>query len=279
MKSPAETLLGFLVSGLCILALKMQQVQISVVIITFNEERNIRRCLESVSQIADEIVVVDSFSKDRTEEICQQFPNLRFITNRFNGHIEQKNFALDQAKFDFVLSLDADEALSDTLKDQILAVKMNAQFDAFQFNRLSNYCGTWIRHGSWYPDVKLRLFNRHKVRWQGINPHDKAELIIPGTVKHLKGDLLHYTYYTIDEHTRKLDYFSTLAAEAYFKKGKKAGFFQLLINPSFAFFRDYILRMGFLDGYSGWLIARLTAFYTLQKYAKLRFLYSQAKQN
>ena len=256
----------------------MKLIPISVVIITFNEERNIARCLDSVAEIADEIVVVDSFSKDRTKEICSNYPLVHFIENPFIGHIEQKNFALDQAKFDIVLSLDADEALSEDLKKSILEVKRNMLFDAYQFNRLSNYCGDWIRHGSWYPDVKLRLFDRKKVRWLGINPHDKAELVVPGTVKHLKGDLLHYTYYTVDEHTRKLDYFSTLAAEAYFKKGKKAGVFQLLVNPSFAFFRDYILRMGFLDGYSGWLIARLTAFYTLQKYAKLRFLYSQAKQ-
>jgi glycosyltransferase involved in cell wall biosynthesis len=255
----------------------MKLIQISVVIITFNEERNIARCLDSVAEIADEIVVVDSFSKDRTKEVCSNYPSVRFLENPFKGHIEQKNFALDQAKFDIVLSLDADEALSENLKKSIWEVKRNMQFDAYEFNRLSNYCGDWIRHGSWYPDVKLRLFNRHKVRWQGINPHDKAELIVPGKVKHLKGDLLHYTYYTVDEHTRKLDYFSTLAAEAYFKKGKKAGIFQLLVNPSFAFFRDYILRRGFLDGYSGWLIARLTAFYTLQKYAKLRFLYAQVK--
>jgi glycosyltransferase involved in cell wall biosynthesis len=255
----------------------MKPIAISVVIITFNEERNIRRCLDSVAGIADELVVVDSFSTDLTAQICGEFENLRFIQNAFTGHIEQKNFALDQAINSFVLSLDADEALSAELQKSILQVKNNCTSDAYQFNRLSNYCGTWIRHGSWYPDVKLRLFDRHKVRWQGINPHDKAELIIPGTVCHLKGDLLHYTYYTVDEHTRKLDYFSTLAAEAYFKKGKRAGIFQLLVNPSFAFFRDYVLRMGFLDGYSGWLIARLTAFYTLQKYAKLRFLNSQSK--
>jgi glycosyltransferase involved in cell wall biosynthesis len=255
----------------------MKPIAISVVIITFNEERNIRRCLDSVAGIADELVVVDSFSTDLTAQICGEFENLRFIQHAFTGHIEQKNFALDQAKNSFVLSLDADEALSAELQKSILQVKNNSSADAYQFNRLSNYCGTWIRHGSWYPDVKLRLFDRHKVRWQGINPHDKAELIIPGTVSHLKGDLLHYTYYTVDEHTRKLDYFSTLAAEAYFRKGKRAGIFQLLVNPSFAFFRDYVLRMGFLDGYSGWLIARLTAFYTLQKYAKLRFLYSQSK--
>jgi glycosyltransferase involved in cell wall biosynthesis len=257
----------------------MKSIAISVVIITFNEERNIRRCLDSVAGIADELVVVDSFSTDLTAKICSEFENLRFIQHAFSGHIEQKNFALDQAKNSFVLSLDADEALSAELQKSILHVKNNCTAEAYQFNRLSNYCGTWIRHGSWYPDVKLRLFDRHKVRWQGINPHDKAELIQEGTTLHLQGDLLHYTYYTIDEHTKKLDYFSTLAAAAYFKSGKKAGWFQLLVNPSFAFFRDYILRRGFLDGYYGWLIARFTAFYTLQKYAKLRFLYAQAKQH
>ncbi len=257
----------------------MKSIAISVVIITFNEERNIRRCLDSVAGIADELVVVDSFSTDLTAKICSEFENLRFIQHTFSGHIEQKNFALDQAKHSFVLSLDADEALSAELQNSIRQVKNNCTADAYQFNRLSKYCGTWIRHGSWYPDVKLRLFDRHKVRWQGINPHDKAELMEKGETLHLKGDLLHYTYYSIDEHTKKLDYFSTLAAAAYFKRGKKSGWFQLLVNPTFAFFRDYILRRGFLDGYYGWLIAKFTASYTLQKYAKLRFLYAQSKQN
>lgn len=257
----------------------MNPVKISAVIITFNEEKNIKRCLDSLIPVADELVVVDSFSSDQTESICRQYSNLRFIQRAFTGHIEQKNFALDAASNSIVLSLDADEALSDTLCESILQVKQNFTDDGYQFNRLSNYCGQWIRHGSWYPDTKLRLFNREKVRWTGINPHDKAELLGDGTITHLKGDLLHYTYYTVAEHTKKLDYFSTLAAEAYFNKGKRANLFNLLINPSFAFFRDYILRAGFLDGYYGWLIARFTAGYTLQKYAKLRFMQQHKSSN
>ncbi len=249
---------------------------LSVVIITFNEERNIARCLESVEHIAHEIVVVDSFSTDRTEAICRSKPKVKFIQHAFEGHIQQKNFALDQAANDWVLSLDADEALSETLCQSIRTVLEGPNANGYSFNRLSNYCGKWIRHGSWYPDIKLRLFDRRTVRWTGVNPHDKAEFLASEKAIHLKGDLYHYSYYTLDEHTRKLDYFSTLAAKAYAEKGKKAGWFQLVVNPSFAFFRDYFLRLGFLDGYEGWLIARLTAIYTFQKYAKLRALYQNA---
>jgi len=245
---------------------------LSVVIITFNEAKNIARCLHSVQDLADEIVVVDSFSSDQTEAICRTFPQVRFIQHPFEGHIQQKNFALDQASHTWVLSLDADEALSPELHSSIQHVLEAPDADAYRFNRLSNYCGSWIRHGSWYPDTKLRLFNRHKVRWQGINPHDKAMLTENGLVRHIKGDLLHYTYYTIQEHIVKLDYFSTLAAQAYFQRQRKATTFHIVVNPIFAFVRDYVFRQGFLDGYYGYVIARLTAFYTFQKYIKLRAL-------
>jgi len=248
-------------------------VQFSAVIITYNEERNIARCLDSVKDVAAEIVVVDSFSNDKTEEICRGY-GVRFIQNSFRGHIEQKNFALDQARHDFVLSLDADEALSSTLINALRNLPDVPLVDGYSFNRLSNYCGKWIKHGSWYPDVKMRLFNRNRTRWSGINPHDKAEFTQAGKCKHLEGDILHYTYNTVEEHIGKLDYFSTIAAKAYYERGKKASLFNLWINPSFAFFRDYFLRLGFLDGYYGWLIARLTAYYTFQKYAKLRFIQS-----
>lgn len=251
--------------------------KLSAVIITFNEERNISRCLESLHDIVDEIIIIDSFSTDKTQEIASTF-NAIFIRHTFQGHIQQKNFALSQASNDFVISLDADEALSDTLKKNILKVKEEEDADGYSMNRLSNYCGHWIRHGSWYPDKKLRIFNRTKVQWAGVNPHDKAEAIDGTVIKHLEGDLLHYTYYTIEEHVRKLDYFSSIAAKAYFEKSKTAGWFDLLIRPWFAFFRDFILRAGFLDGYYGWVIARFTAHYTMQKYVKLNFLYEQKQK-
>jgi len=252
---------------------------LSVVIITYNEERNIARCLDSVNELANEIVVVDSFSTDQTAAICGQYPKVRFIQHAFEGHIEQKNYALDQASNPWVLSLDADEALSETLHKSIHQALQNPGASGFSFNRLSNYCGKWIKHGSWYPDVKLRLFDRGKVRWTGVNPHDRADFVIPEQAIHLKGDLYHYSYYTLEEHIKKLDYFSTLAARAYAEKGRKAGWINLLVNPTFAFFRDYILRKGFLDGYEGWLIARFTALYTFQKYIKLKAINQQAQRS
>jgi glycosyltransferase involved in cell wall biosynthesis len=250
---------------------------ISAVIITYNEERNIRRCIDSLHDLVEEIVIVDSFSSDKTREICIEHPKVRFIEHRFEGHIEQKNYALDQAKNDIVISLDADEALSDELRNAIKEIDFSNPAPAYKFNRLSNYCGQWIRHGSWYPDVKMRLFNRHLTRWKGTNPHDKAELVDGGKAIHLSGNLLHYTFSTAEEHIRKLDYFSTLAAKAYLEKGRRATFFNLYIRPPFAFFRDYVLRNGFLDGYYGFIIARNTAVYTFQKYHKLRQLHLNSK--
>jgi len=246
-------------------------VSVSAVIITYNEERNIRRCLESLAGLADEIVVIDSFSTDKTEDICKEF-KVRFIKHSFAGHIEQKNFALSQASTDYVLSLDADEAVSPTLKASILNALGEPMKDGYSMNRLSNYCGKWISHGSWYPDTKLRFFNRHKTSWKGTNPHDKAELSDGSVSAHLAGDIYHYSYYSVHEHISKLDYFSTIAADAYFKAGRRTQFFNIIINPAFAFIRDYLFRGGFLDGYYGWLIARLTAGYTFQKYVKLKFL-------
>src|ERR1035437_7666308 len=140
--------------------------QISVVIITFNEEKNIERCILSVQDLADDIVVVDSFSTDRTEEICKSH-GVRFIQNHFNGHIEQKNFAISKAHFPYILSLDADEQLSEELKKSIQQVKNNWDADGYYFNRLTNYCGQWIRHSSWYPASKLRLWDSRKGKWGG----------------------------------------------------------------------------------------------------------------
>src|ERR1041385_5289202 len=131
-------------------------IQLSVVIITYNEEKNIVRCLDSIREIADDIVVVDSFSTDKTEMICKE-KGVRFIQHKFEGHIEQKNWAITQAKFPFVLSLDADEAPDEELKKEILKVKADANYDGYKMNRLTNYCGKWIRHCGWYPDTKLRI--------------------------------------------------------------------------------------------------------------------------
>jgi len=252
-------------------------IKLSVVIITFNEERNIARCIDSVKDIADDIVVIDSFSTDRTEEICRT-KNARFIQHNFEGHIEQKNWAITQAQFPYILSLDADEALDETLKQSILTVKSNWQHDGYNMNRLTNYCGKWIRHSSWYPDTKLRLWDSRVGKWGGTNPHDKYELKNGASESFLKGDILHYSYYSLKDHLDQVNKFTDIAALAYFNKGKKASLIKLLISPCVKFFKMYIIKFGFLDGFEGFLIARISSHAVFLKYGKLRQLY-KAKKN
>ena len=251
----------------------MNPIQLSVVIITFNEEKNIARCLDSLQGIADDIVVVDSFSKDKTEEIVVQ-KGARFVQHAFEGHIEQKNWAITQAKFPIVLSLDADEALDDHLKKEILRVKNNWSADAYSMNRLTNYCGKWIKHCGWYPDNKLRLWDTRKGKWGGVNPHDKFEMQNGSKIEKLNGDILHYSYYTISDHLKQVDYFTTVASNAHYKKGTRSNLLKILFSPGIKFFRDYFLKLGFLDGYYGFIICSISSHATFIKYVKLKQLQS-----
>jgi len=246
--------------------------KLSAVIITLNEEKNIGRCIDSLKNVADEIVVIDSFSTDRTKEICLG-KKVRFIDNKFDGHIEQKNFALSQAVYPFVLSLDADEALSLELEKSILEIKANTLFDAYSMNRLTNYCGQWIRHGGWYPDTKIRLWNKEKGQWGGVNPHDKVILQKNVTVHHLKGDLLHYSFYTKQQHIEQIIKFNQIGARALFKKGVKSSLFKLIFNPTARFLKMYILKLGFLDGVFGFFISYKSAWGNYLKYKMLRDLW------
>lgn len=245
--------------------------QLSVVVITRNEERNIARCLASVQGIADDIVVLDSFSTDGTERVAKAL-GARFMQHAFDGHIEQKNRAITLARFPWVLSLDADEALSPALAASILKAKERVDADGYTMNRLTNYCGTWVKHGGWYPDVKLRLWDSRKGRWTGINPHDRYEMDKEARIVHLEGDLLHYSYNTIDDHYRQVEYFTTIAARAYFDRGKRAPWVKRVFSPAVKFIGDYVLRLGFLDGAQGFTIARISAYATWLKYQKLHAL-------
>lgn len=246
-------------------------VQLSAVIITYNEEKKIERCLISLQDVADEIVVVDSFSTDRTEEICKKY-GVKFVKQKFLGHREQKNFAIDQATYNHIISLDADEALSSELKESVLQLKSDWTKDGYYVHRFNNYCGQWIKYSDWYPDKKIRLFIKGKGEWKGINPHDSYKLNDPSSMEKLKGDLLHWNYLTYAEHNQQIEKFSTISSKSYFELGKKAPIWKILFNPFWAFFKAYFLRLGFLDGFNGFVICVQTAHLTFLKYIKLRAL-------
>ncbi len=249
---------------------QLMSLHISAIIITLNEERNIERCLNSLKGVADEIIVVDSFSTDRTKEICLSH-HIKFIENNWPGYAAQKNFAQQQASNDFILSLDADEALSEKLADSIRKIKSQAIFHVYSFKRLTNYCGKWIRHGAWYPDIKLRLYDKRKCNWEGII-HERLQYPPSEKVVMLEGDCLHYSFYTIAEHEMQVNKFTDLMAKEAFEKGRRTNQLQILLKPRFKFIRDYIFRLGFLDGYYGFVISRISAHATFLKYVKLKEL-------
>ncbi|HCL83203.1 MAG TPA: glycosyltransferase family 2 protein [Chitinophagaceae bacterium] len=249
--------------------------KLSVVIITYNEEKNIARCIDSVHSVADEILVLDSYSTDQTAAIAESL-GATVKQEVFTGFIQKKNKAVELASNDYVLSLDADEALDPVLADSIRRAKEHFTSPAYRMNRCTNYCGQFIRHGSWYPDAKIRLFNRKIAHWGGINPHDKIVLQENSAVTHLKGDILHYSYHTIAEHTAQNNKLSSVAAESLFDSGKKTNLFKVFVNPCWAFFQSYFLRAGFLDGLFGWVIAVQISHMTFLKHLKLYLLLKSA---
>ncbi len=250
-----------------------KKVKISAAIICLNEEKNIGRCLESLKSVADEIVVVDSYSTDKTQEICKSY-SVRFIAHQFEGYIEQKNFALDQCSHEVVLSLDADEALSPELANSLLKVKKNFDKPGYRFNRLTNYAGFWVRHCGWYPDTKLRLVKKSLARWKGTNPHDILTFNNPQhrPGEFLTGDLLHYSYDSITDHIHQTNTFTTIAAKASYQKGTRSNLFKIVTRPILKFLRDYIMKKGFLDGRYGFIICGINALSAFLKYAKIREL-------
>jgi glycosyltransferase involved in cell wall biosynthesis len=254
----------------------MAAVPLSVVIITYNEEANIGRCLESVKEIADDVVVLDSYSEDRTCEIAAA-KGARVFQQAFAGHIQQKNAALKFAKFPHVLSLDADEAPDEELKISILQVKKDFIMDGYLFKRLTSYAGQWIRHGGWYPDKKLRLWDIRKGRWSGTNPHDRFQMDADSRIGELPGNLLHYSYPDRQSHLLQSEKFSESAARALFEQGKTAGFSKRFLSPVFRFFYSYFLKAGFLEGRAGWDIARISALASYRKYKKLYQLEQTAR--
>ena len=223
---------------------------LSVVIITYNEEENIARCIDSVLTIADDIVVVDSFSTDRTKEIVLS-KGVRFVEHRFEGHIQQKNWAITQAKFPFILSLDADEELSPTLIRSIKAVKESGTCEGYKVNRLNYFCGKPIKTCGWYPDRKLRLWNSEKGKWEGRNPHDRFVMSSHTRIKTLKGDLWHYTYPTKSAFLTQIEKFANISAEQLRDKAYTYLLFKLTFSPMMKFIKTFFIGLGFKEGMMG----------------------------
>jgi glycosyltransferase involved in cell wall biosynthesis len=243
--------------------------KISATIITFNEERNIVRAIESL-RCCDEIIVVDSGSNDRTVELATNL-GARVVENPWTGYASQKNFASQQAANEWILSIDADESLSEALEGEIWQIKKNGpRYDAYTVPRLAQYLGRWILHSGWYPDRKIRLFNRNRARWTGDYVHESVQ--VDGRIGHLKSNLLHFTCNSLSEHLKTMDQYTTLAAEQLVAQKKAIHTRHLLAQPLWTFMQTYFFKRGYLDGTEGLAIAYMAAMYNFVKYAKARFM-------
>ena len=251
------------------------KVKLSVVIITLNEERNIERCLRSVQPVADEIVVLDSGSSDNTRFICEKY-HVKYYVQRFIRYDWQKNSAVHMATFDHILSLDADEALTAKLTESIAQVKNNWQHNGYYFNRITCFCGKWIRHGGWYPNRVTRLFNRRKASWSG-RVHERLKFNGFRDAGYLKGDLLHYSFYSLSHYHQKIERYTDIAAKDLFEKRNiRPGVYHFYVKPLYRFCYSFFIRGGFLDGYTGFHIARLTAAKLFLKFTKLKAMQQES---
>jgi glycosyltransferase involved in cell wall biosynthesis len=241
--------------------------KITATIITLNEERQIARAIESL-RCCDEILILDSGSVDRTVELAEKL-GARVVEGGWLGYAAQKNRAAEHATHDWILSLDADEALSEALDAEIWNLKKNGpRFDAYTMPRLAQYLGKWIEHSGWYPDRKVRLYDRSKAHWVGDFVHESVT--VEGKVGHLESNILHFTCDSISEHVKTMERYTTLAAQEIAARKEKIGVGRLILSPPWTFLKTYFFQLGFLDGVEGLILAYMAAFYTFVKYAKAR---------
>jgi glycosyltransferase involved in cell wall biosynthesis len=246
-------------------------VPISGAIITYNEEKNIKDCIESLYEICEEIIVLDSFSTDKTKEIATSFSKVKFYQHEFDGHVEQKNRALTLCKYEWVISLDADERISPKLKNEILELKkqperMN-QYNGFKIPRLTYHLGRFIYHSGWYPQRRYRLFKKDFAVWVGENPHDYIE--IKGKGGKLKGDIIHYSFKDLSHQIDTINKFSSIVAFNRYHRNKRFSILKCIYKPIVKFLEIYVFKLGFLDGFAGFTIAVASSFSTFLKNAKM----------
>lgn len=238
--------------------------KISATIIVFNEEQNVQNCLESLADF-DEIIVVDSGSTDRTKEICEKFHNVKFFEQTWLGFGRQKNFAASLASNDWIFNIDADERISEELMGSIRSADFS-NVSAFRVARRNFFGKEWIKYCGWYPDYNIRLYNKDQCLFNDRSVHESVQA--NGPVVTLEGDLVHLTYKNISDYILRMDKYSYLAALELTKKHKKISWIRLFLNPGFNFFKMYVVKFGFLQGYSGFLLSIFYSFYTFSKYAK-----------
>lgn len=244
---------------------------ITSAIITLNEERNIERCIRSVLPFSDEVIVLDAFSNDRTKEICESL-GVRFIQREWEGYAASKNFLNDQAGSDYIFSIDADEAVDEDLLKAIQKVKEKNETKLYSVNRLTNYCGKWIKHSGWYPDIKTRLFPKKTCKWSGAFVHEELVCDVDYKTELLGGHLEHYSYYDFKDHRERADKYSSLTAKKFHAQGKKAGMLKPYLSGFGRFISMYFIKLGFLDGMMGFKIAEISARSNVFKYRELRRL-------
>jgi glycosyltransferase involved in cell wall biosynthesis len=251
-------------------------VRVSAVLITYNEEANIEAALKSLSGIADEIVVVDSFSTDRTVKMARAFTD-KVVTRKWKDYSDQKNFADGLACHPWILSLDADERISDGLRTEILALRgEDPSCAGFSMPRLVFYLGRWIRHCGWYPDRKVRLFRKDAARWEGEYVHER--LAISGEARCLKNPIHHFTYRSIGDHMARLDKFADLGAQKLYAQGRKCRWYHLLCLPLGRFLKAYVLKRGFLDGFAGIVVSVFNGYAIFVRYAKLGEIWKKGER-
>ncbi len=250
---------------------------LSAVIIAKNEAHQIERCIEALLQVTEDITVIDSGSTDKTIEKASAL-GANVIKHNWIGYAQNKNYGNSVAKHNWILSIDADEVLS---KELIKAIQnLNYEDDTvYLLDRINNYCGQWIKHSGWYPDWKVRIFNRNNVKWQGDYVHEK--LAVPKHFKHVKlsGKLLHYSYTDKMDHLKRIDRYTTLSAQELFVKGKKATWINLWLSPMIRFLKTYFLKLGILDGAAGWTISKSNAYLVHLKYKKVKRLHNDQKKS
>lgn len=254
----------------------MKKMDISVVIITYNEEKRLEAALKSVADIASEIVVVDRFSDDDTVKVAKKYTDLVF-QRKWTNFSDQKNFGNSKTSFPWILSLDADERVSPELREEILQLKEGEpDCSGFSMPRQTYYLGRWIRHGGWYPDRKLRLFLKSKGHWEGEYVHET--LAIEGKVNNLKGSLHHFTYRNIRDHLERINTFSDLGAQKLYAQKKKCHWYHLALVPFLNFLKSYFWRVGLLDGFAGFVVSTLHGYSVFIRYAKLKEIWRKGER-